>query len=67
MLLRPLKPRVQYLSQNNENLESKNAYDIQKVCIDTASVSIEKLFDNKDIEEIKIFAFNNGNPNQNND
>ena len=51
MLLRPLKPRVQYLSQNNENLESKNAYDIQKLCIDTASVSIEQLFDNKAINE----------------
>lgn len=42
------------------NLQSKNAYDIQQFCIDTASVSIDKFFSAEDIDKIKKYAFQNG-------
>jgi len=46
----------------DNNLHSKNAYDIQQFCIDTASVHLDKFFDNEDIESFKDFAFNAGKP-----
>ena len=46
----------------DKNLISKNAYDIQQFCIDTASISLDKFFIDSDIDNIKNFAFKNGNP-----
>jgi len=46
----------------DNNLLQKNAYDIQQFCIDTASVSLDRLFSESDVNNIKEFAFKNGNP-----
>ncbi len=40
----------------------KNAYDIQQFCIDIATVGLDKLFSEKDVLEIKNYAFNQGRP-----
>ncbi|MCH5331512.1 MAG: hypothetical protein J1E33_03785 [Alistipes sp.] len=42
------------------NVESKNPYDIQKYCIDTASIELEKLLDEQDVDKVKRYAYNNG-------
>ena len=44
-----------------KNLSNKNAYDIQQYCIETAGVEPEKFFAEKDLNEIKAYAFKNGN------
>lgn len=44
------------------NLQSKNAYDIQQYCIDTASVYPERFFSNEDVEFLKNFAYKEGKP-----
>lgn len=44
-------------------IESQNlttAYDIQQFCIETATISLEKLFDMEDVNRIKEFAYNEG-------
>lgn len=41
---------------------NKNAYDIQQLCIETATVFPEKLFKERDLNELKEFAFNDGRP-----
>ena len=43
-----------------DNLQSKNAYDIQQFCIDTASVNLDKFFDVSDVNIVKNFAFKKG-------
>lgn len=45
-----------------KNVSSKNAYDVQQYCINTATVSLEKFFCPEDVDRIKMFAYNNGNP-----
>lgn len=40
----------------------KNAYDIQQFCIDTSIVSLETFFCPSDVDAIKMFAYNNGQP-----
>lgn len=40
----------------------KNAYDIQQYCIETATVSLETFFTPSDVDAIKMFAYNNGQP-----
>ena len=40
----------------------KNAYDIQQYCIETAAVEPEKFFAKADLDKLKQFAFNQGNP-----
>lgn len=40
----------------------KNAYDIQQFCIEKSMVSLETFFSPSDISEIKMFAYNNGQP-----
>lgn len=40
----------------------KNAYDIQQLCIETATVFPSKLFGEKDLREMKEFAYNEGRP-----
>lgn len=45
-----------------ENTKSKNAYDIQQFCIETATVSIDKFFAPEDVSRFKTFAFNAGQP-----
>lgn len=42
------------------NSESKNAYDIQELCVDTASMSLEKMFLQDGVNLVKTYAFNNG-------
>lgn len=44
----------------SSNASSKNAYDIQQFCIETATVSIDKFFCLEDINKIKSFAFEAG-------
>lgn len=46
----------------DENSESMNAYDIQQLCIETASIALDRFFLNEDIDRIKTHAFQNGNP-----
>ncbi|MDR0437251.1 MAG: hypothetical protein LBH22_02990 [Bacteroidales bacterium] len=48
-----------YLDINN--IASKNAYDIQQFCIETACISLDKFFDEHGIDKIKMYAYNNGN------
>ncbi|GHT22046.1 hypothetical protein FACS189430_03240 [Bacteroidia bacterium] len=43
------------------NTVSKNAYDIQQYCIETATISLEKLFTPEQVDKIKQYAFDNGN------
>lgn len=40
----------------------KNAYDIQQFCIEKATVSPEAFFCNDDVNQIKKFAYDNGQP-----
>lgn len=44
------------------NVQSKNAYDIQQFCIETATISLDKLFTSSDLDKIKNFAYNEGRP-----
>ncbi|NBJ08856.1 hypothetical protein D1647_22195 [Alistipes sp. Z76] len=44
------------------NAKSKNAYDIQQLCIESATISLDKLFNTETVDKIKEFAFNNGQP-----
>ena len=44
------------------NVGSNNAYDIQKYCIETATVELSKLISKVDLEKVKTFAFNDGKP-----
>ncbi len=44
------------------NAKTKNAYDIQQLCIESATISLDKLFDIETVDKIKEFAFNNGQP-----
>lgn len=46
----------------DENVQSKNAYDIQQFCIETATISLDKLFTEADLNKIKMFAYNEGKP-----
>lgn len=46
----------------DENVKSKNAYDIQQFCIETATISLDKLFKEADLNNIKMFAYNEGKP-----
>lgn len=58
------------IARNWEKIESaidakvafKNAYDIQQFCIEKAMVSLETFFAQSDIDAIKMFAYNNGQP-----
>ena len=43
------------------NVSSKNAYDIQTYCMETAAVDAERFFDAQTIDKIKMYAFLNGN------
>ena len=45
-----------------ESTKSKNAYDIQQFCIETATISCEKMFTAEDVSKLKNFAFNAGKP-----
>lgn len=45
-----------------KQIESKNAYDIQTFCIETADTEPDKFFDAETINTIKDFAFNKGMP-----
>jgi hypothetical protein len=65
------KMDVQTLLANNwdniydyidKNVRSKNAYDIQQFCIETATISLDKLFNDADLSRIKMFAYNEGKP-----
>lgn len=40
----------------------KNAYDIQQFCIEKATVSLESFFCTQDVNNIKKFAYDNGQP-----
>lgn len=42
------------------NLKSKNAYDIQQFCIETAVVSLDNFFVEKDVNEVKNYVFKKG-------
>ena len=46
----------------DENVQSKNAYDIQQFCIEAATISLDKLFTEADLNKIKMFAYNEGKP-----
>lgn len=46
----------------DECVQSKNAYDIQQFCIETSTVSLDKLFTETDLNTIKMFAYNAGKP-----
>jgi hypothetical protein len=46
----------------DNNLQSKNAYDIQQFCIETASVFPERFFSDEDVEFLKNFAYKEGRP-----
>lgn len=40
----------------------KNAYDIQQFCIEKATVALESFFCDQDVNNIKKFAYDNGQP-----
>lgn len=44
------------------DMESRNAYDIQTFCVETADTEPEKFFDYPTINTIKDFAYNKGMP-----
>lgn len=46
----------------DENVCSKNAYDIQQFCIETATTRLEKFFSQENLSKIKMFAYNAGKP-----
>lgn len=43
-------------------VEFKNAYDIQQFCIEKATVALESFFCAQDVNNIKKFAYDNGQP-----
>ena len=43
-------------------LSDANAYDIQQFCIETATINLDKIFPKEEVDRIKLFAFNEGNP-----
>lgn len=43
-----------------ESQSLANPYDIQQFCIETATVNLDKLFSNEDVNKIKEFAFREG-------
>ncbi len=45
----------------DQEVKDKNAYDIQEYCIRLATIDLGCLFTPKDVEEIKLYAFNQGN------
>lgn len=48
------------MSYLNANIGSKNPYDIQQFCIETASVELDQLFSEADVNIVKKYAFNHG-------
>ena len=48
---------LQYIDKNSKSM---SAYDIQQLCIETASVSLDRLFTEEDVVKVKLFAFENG-------
>lgn len=44
------------------NVGSKNAYDIQQYCIETAVVELERFIDNDAINAVKLKAYTDGRP-----
>jgi hypothetical protein len=44
-----------------KNISNKNAYDIQKYCIDTAGMYLDRFISNSDIDFLKILAYKEGN------
>lgn len=44
------------------NVAFKNAYDIQQFCIEKSMISLDTFFAPSDIDAIKMFAYNNGQP-----
>jgi hypothetical protein len=45
-----------------KNISNKNAYDIQKYCMDTAAMYLDKFISNSDIDSLKMLAYREGNP-----
>jgi len=45
-----------------ENIDGKNAYDIQQYCMDTAAMYPDKFLSDADIDSIKMLAYREGNP-----
>ncbi len=55
--------RWDHISQLLEKeISDKNAYDIQQYCMEKLSVEPERFLDKKDIDTIKKYAFDQGNP-----
>lgn len=48
------------MSYLNANIGSKNPYDIQQYCIETASVDLGQFFSESDVNIVKKYAFNHG-------
>lgn len=46
----------------DENIASRNPYDIQQFCIDWATAFPERFFSDEDIEFFKNYAYNKGKP-----
>jgi len=44
-----------------KNIQNKNAYDIQRYCLDIAAIGLNKIISNEDIELLKKIAYNEGN------
>lgn len=44
-----------------KNILNKNAYDIQRYCLDIAATGLYKIINNEDIELLKKIAYNEGN------
>lgn len=49
-----------YSYLENNGMNAKNAYDIQQFCMETATISLDNFFSEKDINKIKTFAFEKG-------
>lgn len=47
-------------SRIKENVKSRNAYDIQEYCVDLASIHIDKVLTGRDLERVKLKAYNKG-------
>ena len=45
-----------------QGITSDNAYDLQEFCIEAATTYLSNLFTKEDIDRIKLFAYNEGNP-----
>lgn len=54
--------REKILAFLDKHLPQKNAYDIQQLCIETASTRPDLLFSDEDAGNIKDFAFSEGKP-----